>query len=160
MLIQIGIWGIWRPGWHFEVFVTFLGPFLSDVCSVAWCIILLGGHCHWGVLFPWRGGVPGLQECLSGWNMSGAIHMNARNNGFPAEQCIGTIWSMLVTSLDVNLMFMLIGVSAVTRQNKTSHVYVQFRWINSQSVSMEVLFFCHCREMIKILSMSWLDMQD
>lgn len=39
MLDCIGILGIWRPGWHLELFAMFLGSFLSSFLNVAGRII-------------------------------------------------------------------------------------------------------------------------
>ena len=51
VLKQIQIWG------SIKAYVSFLGPFLSSLCCVAGHIVLLGRHCHLGLvlqLFPRR----------------------------------------------------------------------------------------------------------
>ena len=53
MLDRIGIWGIWRPGWHLEFFVTLLRPLhchkminvIHSICQCyGWLVSLFGGE--------------------------------------------------------------------------------------------------------------------
>ena len=42
MLSWSGIWGVWRPGRHLELFVMFFRFFPSCFCGVTRCFVLLG----------------------------------------------------------------------------------------------------------------------
>lgn len=72
------------------------------LCQPSWDHSLAGLRCcrvHFmlgasGDLFPW-GGALGLQWCLDGYCMSSGIYINVRTQGFSAEHCIVTRWSMI-----------------------------------------------------------------
>ena len=70
------------------------------VCTLEVCEVVVENPnlLHWqissGDLFPW-GGALGLQWCLDGYCMSSGIYINVRTQGFSAEHCIVTRWSMI-----------------------------------------------------------------
>lgn len=75
MLIQNGIWGIWRPGWHLELFVTVLQTFLRSFCGIR-------VHCPARESQPSESAVAMRQctwskDCLGGVSQKVTTHMNA-----------------------------------------------------------------------------------
>ena len=69
------------------------------------------------------GSVLGQEWCLGGWCMSSTIRVNARTQGFLAEPCVTTAWSMLFTSLV--LLMLLIGVNACESSKKPPSILLK-----------------------------------
>lgn len=80
------IWGIWRPGQHFEHLVMFFNSFLGHLFgSVTESIILLKeaaaiSKCSRHEL--------GCYKVWVGGTCQRKFHMNARTQGFPTEHCL------------------------------------------------------------------------
>ena len=66
-------------------------PFLSGICGVVRCIILLEWSYH-------KGGCLVFSNVWVGGTCQSNICINARTQSFPAKHCIVTRWSLLFTS--------------------------------------------------------------